>query len=227
MNVKTLFLRPLAIAALLATAGASHAAFINTFSSLAAFNAATVQQGTDTYAGLSITSSTLSPLNRSTTTGTGYNYVASVLDPNTTQVPPPPTLFFGGGTTANPFLSTNTATDIIVLNGFSPQIRAIGGNFFGSDVGGAFTLGTIRVTVTDSLGVIFAQTLVNPAQNAFQGVLSNGFITSMTIATLQPNTGFVWPSVDNLVVAIPEPGTYALMLAGLGVVGLMTRRRKV
>ena len=33
-------------------------------------------------------------------------------------------------------------------------------------------------------------------------------------------------SITNPVPAIPEPSTYALMLAGLGVVGFMARRRR-
>jgi len=37
-----------------------------------------------------------------------------------------------------------------------------------------------------------------------------------------------YPEVDNVsVVAVPEPETYALMLAGLGALGLVARRRRV
>jgi hypothetical protein len=35
------------------------------------------------------------------------------------------------------------------------------------------------------------------------------------------------PGIGNSVAAIPEPSTYALMLAGLGVLGIVARRRKV
>jgi len=217
MIVKKFVLQPLAVAALLISAGASHAAFINTFATLAAFNAATVQQGTDQYNGLSITGTTPSPLARATQVGTVYNYRADAGDGS----------FFGGGATANPFLSTNIATDTITLNLFSPAIRAIGGNFFGSDPSGAFTLGDMAIVVTDSFGATFSQTITNAPQGGFLGVLSNGFITSLTITTVQPASGvFIWPSADNLVMAIPEPGTYALMLAGLGLVGFLARRRR-
>lgn len=34
------------------------------------------------------------------------------------------------------------------------------------------------------------------------------------------------PGTDGTVVPVPEPSTYALMLAGLGVVGFVARRRK-
>jgi hypothetical protein len=42
-----------------------------------------------------------------------------------------------------------------------------------------------------------------------------------------PNTdGSLWYAPDGPVPAIPEPETYALMLAGLGIVGFMARRRR-
>jgi len=217
MIAKKFFLQPLAVAALLLSAGGSQAAFINTFTTLAAFNAATVQQGTDRYTGLSIDGSTPSPLARTTEIGTIYNYTADAA---------PAGLFFGGGTFANPFLSSNTATDTITINGFSPAIRAIGGNFFGSDVGGAFTSGDMTLVFTDSLGATLTQTITGATQTSFRGVLSDGFITSLTVTSVQTGAGFIWPSADNLVMAIPEPGTYALMLAGLGLVGFMARRRR-
>jgi len=217
MIAKKFILQPLAVAALVLSAGASHAAFVNTFATLAAFNAGTAQQGTDQYTGLSVVGSTPSPLARATQTGTLYTYTADAAPAGT---------FFGGGTAGNPFLSTNTATDTITINTFSPAIRAIGGNFFGSDVAGAFALGNVAIVITDSLGATFNQTITNASQTGFLGVLSNGFITSLTVTTVQPTTGFIWPSADNLVLAVPEPGTYGLMLAGLGIVGFLARRRR-
>jgi len=235
---KKFVIQPLAVAALMLSAGASHAAFVNTFTSLASFNAGTVQQGTDLFDGLSISGGTPSPLTRNTAFGTAYSYSADTcrLNPDTVGLPclrqgqppieVPGDIFFGGGTFANPFLATNTATDAILLKNFSPAIRAIGGNFFGSDVSGWFTVGTITIIVNDSLGATLTQTITNAAQAGFFGVLSNGFITSMEVSVVQPAGGFIWPAADNLVMAIPEPGTYALMLAGLGFVGFMARRRR-
>ena len=214
---KKFVIQPLAVAALMLSAGASHAAFVNTFTSLASFNAGTVQQGTDLFDGLLITGGTPSPLPRGTQVGTVYSYTADATPAGT---------FFGGGTFANPFLSTNIATDTIILTGFSPAIRAIGGNFFGSDPFGAFIVGTMTIEVRDTFGATFTQTITNAAQAGFLGVLSNGFIESLTITSVQPAVGFIGPSADNLVMAIPEPGSYALMLAGLGFVGFMARRRR-
>jgi PEP-CTERM motif len=48
---------------------------------------------------------------------------------------------------------------------------------------------------------------------------------------VQPASGFLWPTVDNFVLAgaaavVPEPQVYAMLLAGLGFVGFMARRRR-
>jgi hypothetical protein len=53
----------------------------------------------------------------------------------------------------------------------------------------------------------------------------------LVVSAVQPAGGFTWPSVDNLLLAqaagpIPEPETYAIMLAGLGLMGFIARRRK-
>jgi PEP-CTERM motif len=214
MTLMSSLLKPVALAALLATASVSHAA-ITVVTSLAAFNAATATPGTDTFAGFSIVMQTPSPITR---TAGPYGYTATSS----------PGRFFGGGTTADPFLSTESAESTIIFNAFSAGVRGIGGNFFASNISGLFAPGDVTLTATDASGTV-TQTIAGATMSSFLGFVSDGPITQVTLASVQPAAGFLWPSADNLVLAsaVPEPGTYALMLAGLGVCGFMARRRRV
>ena len=110
-------------ATLLLAAGASQAA-ITVYTDQAAFLAAVSAPGVDTYLGFSITGSTPSPINRA---AGPYNYTGTVTT----------TSFFGAGTVADPWLSTNTATDTITFNAFPPEVFAAGGLCFGSNISGA------------------------------------------------------------------------------------------
>lgn len=215
MKIRTL-LTPLAAAALLVTAGASNAA-ITVYTSQAAFNAAVGVTGTDTFTGFSITGSTPSPITRN---AGAFSYTADTT---------PAGNFFGGGSTADPFLSTNTATDTMSFFGFSAGVVAAGGQFFGSNISGLFAAGSVTVTATDAGGSV-SQTIrpAGIASGSFLGFVSDGPLLGLTVSAVQPGTGFLWPSVDNLVLAsaVPEPEAYAMMLAGLGLVGWMARRRR-
>jgi hypothetical protein len=212
--ISKFLVKPLAAAALLAAAGASQAA-ITVYTTQASYLAAITSPGVDTYTGFSITGSTPSPITRS---AGPYTYTASV---STTS-------FFGAGTTANPWLSTNTATDSITFNAFSGGVSAIGGNFFGSDISGLFAAGNVLLVATDSLGATSTQTITGATTSSFLGFVSTGLVTSLVLSAVQPATP-LWPTADNLtlgIAAVPEPQTYAMLLAGLGFVGFMARRRR-
>jgi hypothetical protein len=187
------------------------------YTSAASFAAATTAPGVDTYTGFSISGSTESPITR---TAGAYTYSAAASTSS----------FYGAGTTADPWLSTNRAADSITFSSFSAGVNAVGGNFFDSDINGAFLLGDISLTATDSTGST-TFVLTNAQTSSFLGFVSAGSITSLVVSAVQRD-GPLWPTVDNLtlakaaVVAVPEPETYALMLAGLGLLGVVARRRK-
>lgn len=211
MSPATAVLQSLALAASL-VASSSASAALTVYTSQASFLSAIAPAGVDTFSDLSITDATASPMARR---AGSYTYVAT----STTS-------FYGAGTPANPWLSTNAATDSITFSGFSGGVSAIGGLFFGSNVSGAFATGTIMLTATDSLGATLTQTLTNATVTSFLGFTSSGRVTSLVVTAVSP-TSSVWPTVDNLtlsVVAVPEPQSVALMLGGLGLLGLLRRR---
>lgn len=214
--IKSFALRFLALPILLCLSNFSHAGLI-VYTSQASFLAATSAQGVDTYTGFSITGTTPSPITRN---AGAYGYTAAVST----------TTFFGAGTTANPWLSTNTATDTITFSGFTNGAQAIGGNFFGSNIAGLFATGSVLVAATDLSGT-FVQTITNATVNSFIGFVSTDSMVSLTVSAIQ--SGPLWPTVDNLTIGkrpvsdgtVPEPGSVALLLAGLGIMGLLARRR--
>lgn len=72
----------------------------------------------------------------------------------------------------------------------------------------------------------------NPA-NGFQGAFPNGQYFNAFAGSSERITRVVFRSggnafeTDNLAMSVPEPGTYTMLLAGLGALGFVARRRKV
>ncbi len=208
MKKTLLSLKSLALAALLSTAAAAHAD-ITVYTSEAAFLAAVSAPGTDTYDDL-LLAQYPSPLMRMAGT---YSYTAAS-DGG----------LYGAGVDADHWLSTNLAGDAITFAGFSPGVLALGGFFFGSDISGAFIPGT-SMTLTAESGEIKTVILDDTTVGSFLGFVSSSQLASVVLSANQPGTYPVWPTVNNLTLAVPEPATYGMLLAGLGVAGFAARRR--
>ena len=131
------------------------------------------------------------------------------------------------------FMSTNTATDPMTFSNFTSSPSAIGGFFFSSNISGSFTPSTrIRISVTDTSGNI-VEVINTPTTGSFRGFTTNSAILSLTVTGFNPVPAEnpLWPSVDNLhlaevLPAVFEPASWAMMIAGFGLVGALMRRRR-
>ena len=201
----------------------AHAA-ITVYTTLAGFNAATIGRGVDTFNNLSVIRYP-SPLKR---TAGSLAYSATVLrDVDSTDSQD----FYGAGENDR-WLSTNVAGDIVSFGGWSSSVSAIGGLFFGTNKNGSFTAhpGGVTVTATDAGGTV-TRVVLNPTTSSFLGFVSTGGLSQLTVRTNLTATS-VWPTINNLtlaraaaVTAVPEPASWAMMILGLGAVGVAMRRR--
>lgn len=218
----THFLCRAALAAFLSVAAASANAALTTYSTSASFAAAVTSPLTDTFDDLTIPSSAIafaSPLTRHVGT---YEYSASAPEM------PADLGLFPAGTVTDSWLGPFNSGAPLVFSNFVGGVKAIGGQFFAANIGGDFLAGQkVTVTVIDSQGAT-ASTIFDAATlTSFAGFSSTGTISSLTISVSNVEAFAV---ANNLILAqvaapVPEPAAGAMLLAGMGALAALRRRR--
>lgn len=214
-QVKALILTALLFVA--STAQASITVYTNQAAYLAALSATAV----DTYDNLPIDTIN-TPLNR---TAGAYSYTVTTSGLSSQ--------LYGAGNGDDHWLGTNAPGDSLVFSNFSSTVRGVGGFFFGSDVFGDYTSSTSStLTATNTLGEILTYQLLLPTQYSFIGFISSDAIATLRFKSSDADNG-VWATVNDLhlsaaavIPAVPEPSSYALLLAGMGLLGLIARWRQ-
>lgn len=198
-------LKPLCLAAMLCAAAGAQAG-ITVYTSESAFLSAVSAPGTDTFDDLTIGSNG-DTVYRS---AGAYNYQAYSAAG-----------IWGAGGPTDFWLSNNLSYNPIVFSNFSGGVNAFGGNFFASDIAGQFVDGTVVLTAVG--GGTLTYDLAGATTTSFLGFVSTSPLTSVTLGT---DGGPYWPTANNVVLAVPEPATYGMMLAGIALLGVAARRRR-
>lgn len=188
MQVRTI------VAAVLAAVGSGSASADQVFGSLAGFNAAAPNAVLNTFDGVD-----------------GPAAVVSYTDPMG-QFAYDISASFGGLTNNNGVVSTTVALTSMVINFTSGDVRAFGGDWWGTDVDFNEIRALVTITLDDGTKRSF---LTNGPR--FGGYQSDSTISSITIAAIGIPPAF--PTMDNFRVAVvPLPPA---AWAGLGMLGLI------
>ncbi len=110
---------------------------------------------------------------------------------------------------------SETVTFASSISNISLDFSRSNGSIDGTIALSAYNGATLVGTTTATLGTINTWSSLS---------LSAPVITSITWAGT--GAGFHPYGVDNITAAVPEPETYAMLLAGLGLMGFMVRRKK-
>jgi hypothetical protein len=156
---------------------------------------------------------------------------------------------YGAGENGDGWISTNSKVDEISFSNFTGGVSAIGGYFFGSNANGGYAdVVLMSLSFLDRDGVETAFELPSyPTESTFFGFVSSTGLQSLTIGVPGfPSDGMTpeqiaayqqWPTANDIILgqspqdappppAVPEPASWALMLAGFGLVGGALRGRR-
>jgi hypothetical protein len=124
--------------------------------------------------------------------------------------------FIGNFNSNNTFIATFTGS----------PVRAIGGNFFISDVNDNFVSAPVTITYRNGTTVLATDTFTPASTATFRGItvgLSDLDITTLTMSA--PGAGN-FNTMDNVTVGTPVPEPGSLALCGAAVAGLGWYRRR-
>jgi len=203
----------LAGCAVMVAASAAHAD-ITVFTDRAAFLKAMSGSATDTFDDLTM-KETAGALNRM---AGAYSYQVTA--------GPSDGGFYPSGSGSDIWLTGTMSSDVISFNAFSPGVFGFGGNFFGTDSFGSFMPGRTVVLSAVSGADSETFTLSNAAQDSFVAFLSDHPLTSVSFQNMENDGTVYWATANNVVLAVPEPATWSMLLGGLGVAALAGRRTR-
>jgi hypothetical protein len=205
--------RKLLAACTMLVAASAHAD-ITVYTDRAAFLNAVPHSATDSFDNLTM-SETAGPLIRS---AGPYGYQVSV--------GPGASTFYPSGTGSDVWLTGTMSSDVVKFGAFSSGVTGFGGNFFGTDSFGAFMPGqTVELTAiagSDSK----TYTLKDASLDSFVAFVSNAPLTSVSFQNMESNGTVYWAGANNVVLAVPEPTTWSMLLGGLAVTALGRRWRR-
>ncbi|GAA5012736.1 hypothetical protein GCM10025794_00940 [Massilia kyonggiensis] len=133
--------------------------------------------------------------------------------------------FYPSGSGSDIWLSGTMSSDVITFNAFSSGVYGFGGNFFGTDSFGFFMPDRTVVLSAVSGADSETFTLSNASRDSFVAFLSDHPLTSVSFHNMEDDGTVYWAAANNVVLAVPEPATWSMLLGGLGVAALARRRR--
>ena len=122
--------------------------------------------------------------------------------------------------TSGPFLDTVTSNGPLTAT-FDKNTWAFGFNTAGRFIDG------LSVTINFAVGPSYSQNFLTNGNDGFYGFMSSGTdIQSVVIGGSRTAMTFAVDNFRFTTAPVPEPETYAMLLAGLSLMGAVSRRRK-